>query len=80
MGDNIFGTKCNTIVLTELLLWFSPGNGAKCDTMAGNGTLLWLWPRDYHMRFQVVCLSITSVPTLCLKDPQMGMTQSIRNF
>ena len=37
-----------------------------------HGSLLWLWFRDYHMRFQVVDLSTTSVPTLYLKDPQMG--------
>ena len=35
---------------------------------------------DYHMRFRVVGLSISSVPTLCLKGPQMGMTHCVRNF
>ena len=39
---------------------------------ACHGTLLWALLRDYHMRFQLVCLSIPSVPTLCLKDPQTG--------
>ena len=34
--------------------------------------LLWHWLGDYHMHFQVVCLSISPVPTLCLKDSQMG--------
>ena len=67
--DNIWGTKCNAIVVTALLLWSYPGNGTKCDTMAGNGFWLWPWLRDHHLRFQVVFfLSIPSVPTLYLKD------------
>ena len=39
---------------------------------ACHGSLLWPWLRDCHMCFQVICLSIPSVPMLCLKDPQMG--------
>ena len=38
--NNICGTKCNTIVVLVLLLWFYPGNGAKNDTMAGYGSFL----------------------------------------
>ena len=34
-------------------------------------TLLWSYFGDYHMRLRIVCLSIRSLPTLCLKDPQM---------
>ena len=40
--------------------------------MAGNGSLFWPWLRDYHIFSQGVCLSMPSVTTLCLKDPQMG--------
>ena len=39
--------------------------------MAGNGTLLWPWFIDFNICFRVVCLSILSVSTLCLKDPQI---------
>ena len=67
-----FKDFCNNIVVTILLLWSYPSNGTKCDTMAGNSSLLWPWLCDHHMCFQVVCLSIFSVPTLCLKDPQIG--------
>ena len=34
-------------------------------------TLLLPWPRDNQTRFQVVSLSIASVPILCLKDPKI---------
>ena len=68
----IVHNKCNTIVVTVLLLWSYQGNGAKCDSMAGNRTLLWPWLCDYHMHFQVVCLLIPSGPSLCLKDPLIG--------
>ena len=54
------------------LYWSYPGNSAKCDTMASNSTLLLPWFSDFHVCFWVACLSIPSVPTLCLKDPQMG--------
>ena len=69
--DNICGTKYNTIVVTVLLLWSYPGNSTKCDTIVGN-SFLWSSICDHHMCFQVVCLSILSVPTLCLKDSQIG--------
>ena len=45
---------------------------AKYDARAGNGSLLWSSLRYYHMRLQIVWLSIPSVPTLCLKDPPIG--------
>ena len=38
----------------------------------GNGSLYQPSFCDQHMRFQVTCLSIPTVPTLCLKDPQLG--------
>ena len=38
----------------------------------GHRIFFWPWLSDYHMHFQVVCLSIPSVPALCLKDPLMG--------
>ena len=83
--DNICGTKCNTIVVTVLGLilvrvpnvtillaqhnyqmqyygWYNPGNSS----------LLWPSFSDHHMHFQVVCLSIPSVPMLCLEDPLIG--------
>ena len=66
--DNICGTKCDTIVVTVLLLWCYLGNGSKCDTMAGNGSLLWPSFRECHMCFQGVYLSIPTVSTLYLKD------------
>ena len=59
---NICFTKCNTIVVMLLLLWSYPGNGTKCVFF-----LLWPWLCDYHMHFQVVCLSVPLV-----KDPQIG--------
>ena len=33
---------------------------------------MWLWFSDFHICFQVVCLSIPFVLTLCLKDAQLG--------
>ena len=39
---------------------------------ACHSTLLWHWFRDCLTRFRVVCLSIPSVPTLCLKNQHMG--------
>ena len=39
-------------------MWNYPGNGC--------------WFRDYHMRFHVACLSISSVATFCLEDLQIG--------
>ena len=36
-----------------------------------HGTILWRWFHYYHMRFQVVCLSIVSVPIFFLKYPQL---------
>ena len=45
-----------------------------CNTsfiLCCHGALLWPFFCDYHMHFLVVCLSVPSVPTLCLEDPQM---------
>ena len=62
LKNNICSTKCNTLVVTILLLWSYPGNGAKGDIMAGNDTLLWPWLRDYHIYFLEFCLLIHSMP------------------
>ena len=79
--DNIYSTKCNTIVVTVLLLWSCPGNSAKYNNIIVTVTkvILWLVVVLYCCLcsvtttcFQVVCLSIPSVLTLCLKDPQLG--------
>ena len=44
--SNICSTKCNTIVVMVLLLWFYPGNSTKCYDMAVvvlNVVLFLLW-------------------------------------
>ena len=66
------GAKCDTIVVMVLLLWSYPDNGTKRDTKVCNGSFLWPSFRDHHMRSQVVCLLIHFVPTICLKDLQIG--------
>ena len=37
-----------------------------------NSSLLWPSFRNHHMRSRVSCLSIPSVPTLCLKNTRIG--------
>ena len=64
--DNIYSTKCYND-------WSHSGNGAKFGNIVVTVLLLWsLFRKRRQMRFLVVCLSILSVPTQSLKDPQIG--------
>ena len=82
----VLDNLCNTIVvmtpgpngilwlvtaLNVILSWYN----TKCDTVVvtlPNKVQCGLGSLPATMVLWVVCLSIPSVPTLCLKDPQMG--------
>ena len=69
------GNNCNNILVTDTdsnnVAVTVTDTSTKCNYMAGNGSLLWPSFHDQLMRFKVVCSSIPSLPTLCLKYQQI---------
>ena len=52
-------------------MWSYASYGAQCGVTISNSTCCGCCVRDYHICFRLFILSSSSVPTLCLKDPQL---------